>query len=130
MNLWGFGPSGRGKELPSDEAIEAALATVGHELVTARDDPPALRKSASGVYVDLSSIAKGHGVDAIAELLDAEGITAYMVEIGGEVRTRGAKPGNKPWRIGVEKTPHPSRRRQPADRPSRRTDQPRDGHLR
>ncbi|TWT90232.1 Thiamine biosynthesis lipoprotein ApbE precursor [Pseudobythopirellula maris] len=101
VNLWGFGPGKRRTKPPTDDEVEAALARVGHTKVEARVEPPALRKS-PGVYVDLSAVAKGYGVDAVARLLDNAGATAYMVEIGGEVRTRGTKPGGAPWRIGVE----------------------------
>lgn len=103
VNLWGFGPGKRRGRPPTDEEIIAAGATVGHGLIEVRLDVPALRKNEPGVYVDLSSIAKGHGVDAIAELLETAGVGAYMIEIGGEVRTRGRKPDDRPWRIGVER---------------------------
>lgn len=107
VNLWGFGPADREPLLPTDEAIEKALAAVGYDKVAVRDDPPALRKSSPSVYLDLSSIAKGHGVDAIAELISETGIESFMVEIGGEVRARGLKPGDKPWRVGVERADEP-----------------------
>lgn len=103
VNLWGFGPGKRRESPPSDAEIAAAKDSIGYGLVETRLDPPALRKSKPAVNLDLSSIAKGHGVDAIANLLSGQGVTSFMVEIGGEVRTRGAKPGGKPWRIGVEK---------------------------
>ncbi|TWT98096.1 Thiamine biosynthesis lipoprotein ApbE precursor [Botrimarina colliarenosi] len=103
VNLWGFGPDKRRDEAPSDGDIAAAKARVGFAAVEARLDPPALRKATPGVYLDLSAIAKGHGVDAVAELIAEAGYAAAMVEIGGEVRAFGAKPGGKPWRIGLEK---------------------------
>lgn len=103
VNLWGFGPGKRRDAPPSEEEIKAAKASTGYCKVDARLDPPALRKDDPGVYVDLSSIAKGHGVDAVAEVLDGLGCSQYLVEIGGEVRSKGTKPGGKPWRIGVEK---------------------------
>ena len=103
VNLWGFGPDESQFQPPSSEAIADALEHVDYSKVEARLDPPALRKSDPEVYLDLSAVAKGHGVDVIAELLQSDGIDAYMVEIGGEVRTRGTKPGGKPWRIGIEK---------------------------
>ena len=102
VNLWGFGPGKKEREVPTDEAIAEAKAKMGFTLVEARIDPPALRKDIPNIYVDLSSVAKGHGVDAISILLEELGFTAYMVEIGGEVRTLGTKPGELPWRIGLE----------------------------
>ena len=55
-----------------------------------------------GTYLDLSSIAKGHGVDRAAQALDALGATGYLVEVGGELRARGLRPDGQPWRVAVE----------------------------
>ena len=56
----------------------------------ARLNPPSLRKKDPNLYVDYSGIAKGFGVDAVANLLESVGIMNYMVEIGGEIRTSGS----------------------------------------
>jgi thiamine biosynthesis lipoprotein len=76
---------------------------VGYEKLEVRLDPPALRKRDPQTSVDLSAIAKGYGVDVVAELLDERGVKAYMVEIGGEVRTKGPKPDGDAWHIGIER---------------------------
>ena len=96
VNLWGFGPDGRRSKSPSDEEINATLKRIGYRHVEARLDPPALRKDIPGIYLDLSAVAKGYAVDAVTELLIEEGIGSSMVEIGGEVRTQGRKPGDIP----------------------------------
>ena len=54
------------------------------------------------MYVDLSAIAKGYAVDQLAELLDGHGIQHYLVEIGGELRSKGANAQEEPWRVAVE----------------------------
>ena len=100
VNLWGFGPGGAAG-LPQPEAIEDARARVGYRHLEVRISPPALRKKAA-LYVDLSAIAKGHGVDRLAEELMASGCPSYLVDIGGEVRAGSSKPDGRPWRIGVE----------------------------
>ncbi|WP_231936515.1 FAD:protein FMN transferase [Bythopirellula polymerisocia] len=102
VNLWGFGPDGRRSKSPSDEEINATLKRIGYRHVEARLAPPALRKVIPGIYLDLSAVAKGYAVDAVTELLIEEGIGSSMVEIGGEVRTQGHKPGDIPWKIGIE----------------------------
>jgi len=55
-----------------------------------------------GLHADLGGIAKGYGVDRVAAALDARGVGHYMVEAGGEVRTRGVNAVGEPWRIGIE----------------------------
>jgi len=102
VNLWGFGPDKKIREPPSDEAIASVLDQIGHQHLEVRMSPPALKKNIPELYVDLSAIAKGYAVDAVSDLLSDLGFTASMVEIGGEVRTRGTKPGGAAWRIGVE----------------------------
>ncbi|MBK9384439.1 MAG: FAD:protein FMN transferase [Planctomycetes bacterium] len=105
VELWGFGPGpNKGRTtVPSDAEITAVLAVVGQAKLEVRTDPPALKKSVGGLKVDLSSIAKGHGVDRLAARLDSSGFSAWFVEIGGEVRTRGEKTKGQPWRLGIER---------------------------
>lgn len=106
VNLWGFGPEAR-HGLPDAATIAAAQARVGYAALSAQTEPPALRKS-KDVYVDLSAIAKGHGVDRVVHRLQQSGCGDLLVDIGGEVRARGHNPDGNPWRIGVE-VPDPAR---------------------
>lgn len=87
--------------MPPAEAVAEARARVGSRHLSVADDPPRLRKDLD-VSVDLSAIAKGHGVDRVVETLQAAGCDALLVDIGGEVRGIGASPSGRPWRIGVE----------------------------
>jgi FAD:protein FMN transferase len=109
VNLWGFGRDGRRDTPPADAEIAAVLPAIGMDRLAARQDPPALRKTAPGLQVDLSSIAKGWAVDEIAGLLRDAGHAAFLVEIGGEIRAGANKPDGSPWRIAVE-TPVTDRR--------------------
>ena len=52
---------------------------------------PTLSKAVPQVYIDLSSIAKGFGVDQVADVLEQYHVQSYMVEIGGEIRAKGKK---------------------------------------
>lgn len=103
VNLWGFGPEVKAEQLPTRAEIDAALARVGWDLLHTRAEPPALRKDRTDLYVDLSAIAKGHGVDRMAQVLEDAGITDYLVEIGGELRGRGRNAEGEPWRIAIER---------------------------
>ena len=109
VNLWGFGPDLKADQLPTQPEIDAALANTGHDKLQVRLDPPALRKALPDLYVDLSAIAKGYGVDRVAELLAGEGIANALVEIGGELNGRGHNGRGEPWRIAVER-PDPGAR--------------------
>ncbi len=109
VDLWGFG-SAESRDSPPDAAeIAATLGTVGHRHLHTRRTPPALRKDVAGLRVDLSSIAKGWGVDQLVELLRARGYSDFLVEIGGELRAHGQKAPGQPWQIAIER-PLPGRR--------------------
>lgn len=101
VNLWGFGPNGRAVETPTPADILAVRDQVGYRLLHV--DNHQLRKDVPDLYVDLSTIAKGYGVDRVALLLEQMEIHNYLVEIGGEMRTKGQKPGDEDWRIAIEK---------------------------
>ena len=87
-------------EVPGDEAIAAAKAKVGYKFLEIDLDKGTLTRH-QDLFVDLSSIAKGYGVDLAGEALQRRGINDYMVEIGGEVLVNGSKPGGEPWRLGI-----------------------------
>ncbi|WP_444893506.1 FAD:protein FMN transferase [Microbulbifer sp. EKSA008] len=101
VNLWGFGPQPEPEHIPSDKDIADLLTVVGSDALTLTRKPDTVIKSRP-VEVDLSAIAKGHGVDRVAELLEDLGIRNYLVEIGGELRTKGVNPKGKTWVIGIE----------------------------
>lgn len=104
VNAWGFGPTDMGTP-PTEQALEALRPIIGHQRLSLTDDgdSPTLSKEHAKMYVDLSAIAKGFGVDQVARALDSLGYQGYMVEVGGEVRARGTKPDGETWRIGIEK---------------------------
>ncbi|WP_428033310.1 FAD:protein FMN transferase [Amphritea sp.] len=99
VNLWGFGPDGRVIRAPADDEIEQLRQRVGYHYIKLSGKQLNRERK---VYIDLSAIAKGYGVDKIAELLEDEGITAYLVEVGGELRARGNKPDGSHWKIAIE----------------------------
>ncbi len=103
VDIWGFGPKGQRTRPPSDDEIADAREVVGYEMIELDATSPSLSRTNAGVELNLSAIAKGYGVDAICELLEASGVDAYMVEIGGEVRVRGKKPDGSAWKLGVER---------------------------
>ncbi|WP_409558344.1 FAD:protein FMN transferase [Achromobacter animicus] len=101
VNAWGFGPHQRAFEPPSPAAIQTARDRCGWRRVPLDQDRHAAWQP-GGVYLDLSSIAKGFGVDRAALALDGLGITDYLVEVGGELRARGKRPDGQSWRVAIE----------------------------
>ena len=102
VELWGFGAGDAPRRIPDREALDRLLSDAGFEHLQLRESPPAVRRTRPGVQLDLSAIAKGYAVDRIWELLSEAGLAAYLVDVGGEVRTRGRRADGRDWSIGVE----------------------------
>ena len=99
VNAWGFGPGH--KEIIDSMLIDSLLQFVGMEKVKLSGHK--VIKSHPGIQLDVNAIAQGYSVDIVAKFLESEGITNYLVEIGGEVKARGKNPKNLAWRIGIDR---------------------------
>ena len=102
VSLWNFGPDKKEFSLPTDTEIDSIKALIGYDKLTVDLEASTLTKSIPGLQIDLSAIAKGYAVDAVAKTLDEMGCTSYLVEVGGEVRALGKKSNGSPWKVGVE----------------------------
>ena len=99
VNAWGFGF--KNEQMPDKHAVDSLMAIVGYQKVSY--DGKHIMKRDPRITLDCSAIAKGFGVDVVAQLLEEKGIDNYMVEIGGEVVTHGISEKRVPWKIGVTK---------------------------
>lgn len=96
VEAWGFGPSQR---------IGAALAVPGAPPWQAIELAEGRARRLRDVALDLSGIAKGFAVDAVADALTVMGVASFLVEIGGELRGAGIKPDMQPWWVDLESPP-------------------------
>jgi thiamine biosynthesis lipoprotein len=101
VNLWGFGPEQRPEKVPSESVLASTINIIGLEKLHLTGNQ--LSKDISNLYIDLSTTAKGYGVDVVAELIESNGIANYLVEIGGEMRLKGFKHTGELWAIAIEK---------------------------
>jgi FAD:protein FMN transferase len=102
VNLWGFGPDPATHRAPDSASIAQAKALVGWRQVEVDVARHRARKP-PGVYVDLSSLGKGRGVDRVAEYLDAQGVNRYLIDLSGKLRARGRNAQGASWRVAVER---------------------------
>ncbi len=100
VNLWGFGPV-KTTQVPTERDIVKTLELVGFDRFEQKNDFSSFKKPHKQSYLDFSASAKGHAVDTLAMHLDTEGITEYMIEIGGEVRVKGQR--KEAWRLAIER---------------------------
>ena len=99
VNAWGFGPAAADQNLIR-EAFTAPRRPA-HEVLELDTKGRRVRKRAP-VVLDLNGIAKGYGVDRLAETLRSFGIVSGLVGIDGEIRALGLRPDGQPWTIAVE----------------------------
>ncbi len=99
INLWGFGFEN--SDSVSQQKIDSIKAFVGYRKV--RIENNRVIKDDPRIKLNFSAIAKGYASDVIAALLEREGVENYMVEIGGEITSKGKNPNGSCWRNGINK---------------------------
>ncbi|MFO7827445.1 MAG: FAD:protein FMN transferase [Bacteroidales bacterium] len=99
VNAWGFGF--KNKSEITKPLIDSILNFVGFDKISLKDS--LIIKTDPRVMIDMNAIAQGYSVDVIADFLDKKEIENYLVEIGGEVKTKGVNHKQKAWRIGIDK---------------------------
>ncbi|WP_431127184.1 FAD:protein FMN transferase [Flagellimonas flava] len=99
-NAWGFGP---GEQMDLDSLkVDSLLAYVGWEKVQLNKDGT-ISKMHPSIRFDFNAVAKGYAIDRLGALLDTKGIENYLVEVGGEVLTKGINViSGKKWSVGID----------------------------
>ena len=99
VRAWGFGFD---ESTHVDSTIvDSIIEFVGFSKITIVNNK--IVKEDPRVKIDFNAIAHGYSVDVVADFLRSKGINNYLVDVGGEVAAKGSKPGNKPWKVGIEK---------------------------
>lgn len=99
VNAWGFGF--KNKEEITYAKIDSILEFVGFNKVCLKDS--FIIKSDPRLMLDVNAIAQGYSVDIVAQFLEIKGVENYLVEIGGELRTKGVNKKGHNWRVGIDK---------------------------
>jgi thiamine biosynthesis lipoprotein len=99
VDAWGFGVIKPAHD-PDREEVQNLLHHVGADKISLKGT--FLHKTQPEVQLDLNGIAQGYSVDLLASLLEQHSIHNYLVELGGELRIKGHKPGNEPFKVGIE----------------------------
>jgi len=102
VTLWGFRYSEKDHDWqpPSQQKIDSVLSHIGSQYFEL--DINKFRKLKPTLQIDVNAIAKGYGVDAIANLLNSNSFANYLVEIGGEIRCSGKNQQDNLWSIGID----------------------------
>lgn len=99
VNAWGFGPN-KPKTNPNAVKVNELLELVSFDKVKLKNGK--IVKENDSIYIDFNAIAKGYAVDIAGRFLESKNVENYLVEIGGEIRTRGQKNDSTLWKAGIE----------------------------
>ena len=99
VNAWDFGPEEKTVRLDSIK-VDSIMAFVGLDKIKINNNTIIKPENA---FLDFNAIAKGYGVDVIANFLESKNVFNYLVEIGGEIRSKGKNAvKNTPWTVGLD----------------------------
>lgn len=103
VDAWGFGPGGPRNRLPTDQEIARLREAIGPGRIELNPAALTVRKTRPDVRCDLSSVVPGDAADRLWTELSNRGFTDFLVDVGGEVRTRGRNETGAPWQIAIER---------------------------
>jgi thiamine biosynthesis lipoprotein len=107
VELWGFGVADH-QGRPDPGALAHALARVGHQHLILNEEDRTLKKTAAGLEINCSAVAKGYAVDQIGELLHKAGVHDFLINLGGEVLAYGTRRDGHPWKVGITRPDRPT----------------------
>ena len=101
VSAWGFSAKDGERRTEDGEFIDSLRSLVDYRKVRIEDGR--LIKENPSIQLDFNAIAQGYTSDLIGAYLESQGITDYLVDVGGEILARGGKPDGSPWVVGIEK---------------------------
>ena len=99
VNAWGFGF--KKGVLPDSATVAEILQSVGYNTISLVDGK--IVKQNASTMLDCGAIAKGYGCDMVARMLDSKGVKNYIIEIGGEIVTKGNNDKGETWNVAISK---------------------------
>lgn len=102
LRLWHDARESDSPAPPDADAIAAALAHIDIEDLVLDDAAQTVYFADPEMALDVGAVGKGYAVEQTARAAQARGLTSALLNIGGNVRAIGTKPGGKPWTAGVE----------------------------
>ncbi len=100
VDAWGFG-SGRKLQAVDSLTVDSLMQYVGMDKLHLQNGK--IRKAKPEMQLNVNAVAKGYGVDVIADYLESVGVENYLVEIGGEIRALGQNAERNTWTTAINK---------------------------
>lgn len=105
--LWHFSGEGEAR-VPEAEEIRTALTKTGWQKVSVDLAAGTVSLAEKGMLIDLGGIAKGYALDRAGSVLKKLGVSAALINAGGNILALGEKGPGKPWRVGVQDPRNPT----------------------
>ena len=105
MKYYGFRKKGiEGVEAIDTMEVRRIMQTIGFNTIKIEQvgNEFSLQKTNPQTQLDFSAIAKGYAIDEVGHFLEKNGVTNYLVDIGGESRGNGVRPTGGGWRLAVQ----------------------------
>ncbi len=100
VNAWGFGPQ-KLKLKMNTETVDSLMQYVGFNKLKLKSG--SIKKETPNVYIDFNAIAKGYCIDRIGAYLDNRHVDNYLIEVGGELLSKGEHlQKQKTWTVGID----------------------------
>lgn len=100
INAWNFGYIHH-DSIPTADTIAQLLALKAMDKMYVKDLQ--FHKPHKDMAIISNAIAKGYAVDKLAELLESCGVQNYLVDIGGEMKSKGVNSSGAIWNIAISK---------------------------
>ncbi len=89
-------------QLPPMDKLTAAAAHTDINCLIIDEKDSTVTITDPQMKLDVGAVAKGYAVEMVARSLEEKGITGYVLNVGGNVRTVGTKGDGTPWTVGIE----------------------------
>jgi thiamine biosynthesis lipoprotein len=111
VNAWGFGPEKPINNLSSQQ-VDSIMTFTGFDKVRVTVERKVIKNHPS-LTVDFNSLGKGYAIDLIGKMFDEKGIKNYIIEVGGEILTKGKNTHKvKKWTVAIDSPVQDSDERQ------------------
>ena len=88
--------------LPPMDGLRAAADHVDIEALVIDEQNSTVTLTDPKATLDVGAIAKGYATERVALWMQEQGYDGFVLNVGGNVRTVGAKSGGTPWTVGIE----------------------------
>jgi thiamine biosynthesis lipoprotein len=100
-NAYGFGDVKPIKSIDT-AVLDSLMQFVGFNKVAISGDGTVMKERPE-IYFDFNAVAKGYGIDCIGRYLELQGVSDYLIELGGEILSKGTNSAKgKLWVVGIE----------------------------